>query len=62
MDQEATGARLIEVAAPDRWRDIVFGNRVVSDNRDAIAQRKKGSTPKRESVRCAIDIKTEAFR
>jgi hypothetical protein len=60
MEQEAAGARLIEIAAPDLWRDIVFGNRVVSDNRDAIAQCKKRSTPKR--VRCAIEIKTEAFR
>jgi hypothetical protein len=62
LDQEATGARLIESAAPDRWRDIVFGYRVVSDNRDAIAQCKKGSTNKRESVRCAIEINAEAFR
>ena len=62
MDQEAAGARLIETAAPDRWRDIVSGYRVVSDNRDAIAQCKKGSTAKRTSVRCAIEIHTEAFR
>ena len=61
MDQEAAGARLIAIAAPDRWRDIVLGYRIVSDNRDAIAQCKKASTNKRESVRCAIEIKTETF-
>ena len=62
MDQEAAGARLIAIAAPDRWRDIVLGYRIVSDNRDAIDRCKKGSTPKRASVRCAIEIKTEASR
>ena len=62
MDQEAAGARLIAIAAPDRWRDIVLGYRIVSDNRDAIAQCKKASTNKRESVRCPIEIKTEAVR
>ena len=62
IDQADAGGRLIEIAAPDRWRDIVFGSRVVSDNRDAIAQCKKGSTPKRESVRCTIEIKTEVLR
>jgi hypothetical protein len=61
-DEEATGARLIEIADPERWRDFVFGDRIVSDNGDAIAQCKKASTPKRDSVRCAIQIKTEAFR
>jgi hypothetical protein len=61
MDQESAGARLIAIAAPDRWRDIVLGYRIVSDNRDAIAQCRKGPTSTRESVRCAIEIKTETF-
>jgi hypothetical protein len=62
LDREAAGARLIESAAPDRWQDIVLGNRIVNDNRDALDRCKKTSTPKRASVRCAIEIKTEAFR
>ena len=62
MGQEAAGAHLIESAKPNRWRDIAFGYRIVSDNRDAIAQCKKGSTNKRASVHCTIEINTEAFR
>jgi hypothetical protein len=62
LDREAAGARLIESAAPDQWQDIVLGNRIVNDNRDALDRCKKTSTPKRTSVRCAIEIKTEAFR
>jgi hypothetical protein len=61
-DPEAAGARLIEATAPDRWREIDLGFRIVSNNRDAIDRCKKASTPKKESVRCAIEIKTEASR
>jgi hypothetical protein len=62
MDQEAAGARLIEIADPERWRDIVFGYRIVSDNHDALDRCNKGSTPTRKSVRCTVEIKTETFR
>jgi hypothetical protein len=62
LDREAADARLIESAKPNRWRDIAFGYRIVSDNRDAIAQCKKGLTNKRASVHCTIEINTEAFR
>jgi hypothetical protein len=62
LDQEAAGIRLIESAAPGRWKDIVFGLRIVGDNRDAIAQCKKAATNKNASVRCTVEIKTEAFR
>jgi Family of unknown function (DUF6118) len=61
MDQEAAGARLIADAAPERWRGIVFGYRLVSDNRDAIARCRKGATIKTGTVRCTIAIKTEVF-
>jgi Family of unknown function (DUF6118) len=61
MGQEAAGAHLIESAKPNRWRDIAFGYRIVSDNRDAIAQCKKGSKDRRASVHCTIEINTEAF-
>jgi Family of unknown function (DUF6118) len=62
MDQETAGARLIETAAPDRWRDLVLDYPIVRDNRDALARCKKGSTNKRASVHCTIEINTEAFR
>ena len=62
MDQDAAGNRLIESAAPERWRDIAFGLRIIGDNRDAIAQCKKGATNKTASVRCTVEIKMEAFR
>ena len=38
LDREAAGARLIETAAPDRWRDHVQGYPIVRDNRDALAR------------------------
>jgi hypothetical protein len=62
LDREASGTRLIESADPNRWRDIVFGLGIVSGNRDALDRCMKGSTPKSASVRCAIEIKTKAFR
>ena len=37
-DEETAGVRLIKTAAPDRWRDIVAGYQIISDNRAAIAQ------------------------
>jgi Family of unknown function (DUF6118) len=61
-DQEVAGTRLIKSAAPERWRDIVFGLGIVRDNRDALAQCKTRATNKSASVRCAIEIKTAAFR
>jgi hypothetical protein len=56
MGQEAAGARLIESAAPNQWRDMAFGYRVVSDNRDAIAQCEKEAAEVARSVRCPIKI------
>ena len=55
-DQQAAGARLIESAAPKQWRDMAFGYRVVSDNRDAIAQCEKEAAKAARSVRCPIKI------
>jgi hypothetical protein len=50
------GACLIESAAPNEWRDMAFGYRVVSDNRDAIAQCEKEAAKAAPSVRCPIKI------
>jgi hypothetical protein len=60
-DQETAGARLIETAAPDQWRDIVLGYRIVNDNRDAITRCEKLAAKETKSVRCTIQIDTVAF-
>jgi hypothetical protein len=56
LDREEAGARLIETAAPDRWRDIVLGYRIVSDNRDAIAHCQEAAAHETKPARCGIEI------
>ena len=56
LDREAAGARLIETAAPDRWRDIVLGYRIVSDNRDAIVHCQEAATHETMPTRCVIEV------
>ena len=56
LDREAAGALLIETAAPDRWRDIVLGYRIISDNRDAIAHCQEAATHETKQTRCVIEI------
>jgi hypothetical protein len=56
LDREAAGARLIETAAPDRWRDLVLGYPIVRDNRDALARCEKEAAKVARSVRCPIKI------
>ncbi len=60
-DQETAGARLIETAAPDQWRDIVLGYRIVNQNRDALARCEKLAAKETKSVRCTIQIDITAF-
>ncbi len=61
-DQETAGARLIATAAPDRWRDIVFGYRIVNDNRDAIARCEKVAAKEARSVRCTVQISDASIK
>jgi hypothetical protein len=56
LDREAAGARLIATAAPDRWRNIVLGYRVVSDNRDAIAHCQEAAAHETKPTHCLIDV------
>ena len=56
LDREEAGARLIETAAPDRWRGIVLGYRIVSDNRDAIAHCQEAAAHETKPARCGIEI------
>jgi hypothetical protein len=62
MDQEAAGARLIETAAPDRWRDLVLDYPIVRDNRDALARCEKEAAKAARSMRCVIEIDHAASR
>ena len=59
-DQETAGARLIATAAPDRWRDIVLGYRIVNDNRGALARCKKTVAKETNSVQCTMEIRNTA--
>ena len=58
MDKETAGARLIKTAAPERWRDIVVGYQIVSDNRAAIAQCARSEARTAGMIRCAIEIRS----
>ena len=56
LDREAAGARLIETTAPDRWRDIILGYRILFDNRDAIAHCQEAATHETKPTRCVIEV------
>jgi len=57
-DDEAAGVRLIKTAAPERWRDIVAGYQIISDNRAAIAQCARSEAKTAKKIRCAIEIRS----
>ncbi len=56
LDAENAGERLIQSSAPDMWRDIVRGYRLMDQNREAIAQceKAKGSARAKKPVRCEL--------
>jgi hypothetical protein len=58
-DEETAGVRLIKTAAPDRWRDIVAGYQIISDNRAAIAQCERSEARTTGKIRCAIEIRSQ---
>ena len=58
MDEETAGVRLIKTAAPERWRDIVAGYQIISDNRAAIAQCARSEAKTAGMIRCAIEIRS----
>jgi Family of unknown function (DUF6118) len=62
MDRETAGARLIETAAPDHWRDLVLSYRIVRDNCDALARCEKEAAKNARSVRCLIEISNATSR
>jgi hypothetical protein len=58
MDEETAGVHLIKTAAPERWRDIVAGYQIISDNRAAIAQCERSEARTTPKIRCAIEIRS----
>ncbi|MFW2853782.1 DUF6118 family protein [Sphingomonas sp. TX0543] len=51
------GQRLMSVAAPESWRAIVAGDRIVIANRDTIDGRRKAAAKARDAVRCTIRVR-----
>lgn len=58
MDEETAGVRLIKTASPERWRDIVTGYQILSDNRAAIAQCARNEAKTAGLFRCSIEIRS----
>jgi hypothetical protein len=56
-DEETAGVRLIKSAAPERWRDIVAGYQILSDNRAAITQCARNEAKTAGMMRCVIEIR-----
>ena len=52
------GVHLIKTATPERWRDIVAGYQIISDNRAAIAQCERSEAKTASKIRCAIEIRS----
>lgn len=61
-NQEVAGARLIATTAPDHWRDIVFGYRIVNDNRDAITRCETTAANEARPAGCKVHIDTVAHK
>ena len=57
-DEETAGVRLTKAASPDRWRDIVAGYQIISDNRATIAQCERSEAKTTSKIRCAIEIRS----
>jgi len=57
-DEETAGIRLIKTAAPERWRDIVAGYQIISDNRAAIAQCERSEAKTTSKIRCTIEVRS----
>jgi Family of unknown function (DUF6118) len=47
---------LMTIAAPESWRAIVVGDKIVVANRDTIEGCRKAAVKAREAVRCTIRI------
>ncbi len=50
------GQRMMNIAAPENWRAIVAGDKIVMANREAIEGCSKTAARKHETVRCTIRV------
>lgn len=50
------GQRMMNIAAPESWRAIVAGDKIVAANRDTIDGCRKAAGKRREAVRCTIRV------
>ncbi len=54
MDQVAAGEHLLQTAAPQLWQDIVFGDRIVIANRQALEVCRNKT--RKQNARCIIVV------
>jgi hypothetical protein len=57
VDEETAGVRLIKTASAARWRDIVAGYRIFSDNRAAIGECERNGAKPTGVVHCVVEIR-----
>ena len=50
------GQRMMNIAAPESWRAIVVGDKIVSGNRDTIDGCSEAAARVRDTVRCTIRV------
>ena len=50
---------MMQSAAPESWRAIVAGDKIVTANRETIEGCSKAAARARDTVRCTITIKRE---
>lgn len=53
---------MMQSAAPESWRAIVAGDKIVTANRETIEGCSKAAARARDTVRCTITIKREERR
>ena len=59
LDRWTAGEHLLATAEPERWRTVVFANRILQENRDTIARCRDRAAKSKTSVRCTVEIKSE---
>ncbi len=57
LDEENAGERLIQTSAPDMWRDIVRGYRLMDRNREAIARCEKAKAGARVNMSVSCELR-----
>jgi len=47
---------MMNIVAPESWRPVVAGDKIVTANRDKIERCRKAATKARQAVRCTIRV------